>query len=164
MALTGRKLLFAEALASGKSATVAYGDVGYSVRSARTLGPRLANDPEIVEFLADIKKSAAERLGITQEWLLGEFKKNFERCANLVPVRDRKGDQVFIEGPEGQQVPAYTMYDPKAASKFGEMIGKHLKMFTDKVEVGNSDNEPFMTTPVTAEEASRWYQEKMRRS
>lgn len=159
MALNPKQQKFCLHYAAYGNPTAAAIHAGYSANTAEERGRQLLQQVVIEEYLANAKKTPAERLGITQEWLLEKFRANFERCTELVPVLNRKGEQVFIDGPDGQQVPAYTLYDPKAAAKFGEMLGKHLKMFTDKVEVANPEGETFKFEPLTAEEAAQQWQE-----
>ena len=50
---------------------------------------------------------------------------------------DKRGQPVFVEGPFGTEVPAYT-FDSGAVLKGCEMLGRHLKMFTDKIELSGN--------------------------
>jgi phage terminase small subunit len=52
---------------------------------------------------------------------------------------DRAGKPVYVETPDGQVVPAFT-FEPMAVLKGAELLGKHLKMFTDKVEHSGTIN------------------------
>lgn len=161
MALTAKQQAFAEHYVKNGNATAAAIYAGYSEKTAGTVGPLLSKHPAIEAFINEAKKSAAERLGITQQWLLDSFRKNYERCAEMVPVLVN-GKQKYVKNAEGVEVAVFAQYDPKAAAKFGEMIGKHLKMFTEKVELSNPEGETFRHEPLTAEEAARQYQEMIK--
>ena len=56
--LTGQKRKFAQALMSGSSKAEAARKAGYSEKTARSQGSRLAKDPDIIAFLN--KKRAAD--------------------------------------------------------------------------------------------------------
>lgn len=161
MALNEQQQKFCEIYARTGDATKAAIEAGYSKKTAHVYGPKLTTNPEVAKFLAMASKSAAERLGITHEWLLQSFRENYERCTELVPVRDRKGEQVYIDGPGGERVAAYTLYDAKAAKGFGEMIAKHLKMFSDKPQESDEDELPRFE-PLNTEDAAQQYLEMVK--
>jgi phage terminase small subunit len=56
-----------------------------------------------------------------------------ERCKQARPVVDRSGKPVLVETPDGSLLPAYT-FEPQSVLKGAELLGKHLKLFTDKTE------------------------------
>lgn len=74
-----------------------------------------------------------EKLEITREYVLGGIKSTIERCRQAEPVLDKKGNQVYTETEEGEEALAYT-FQSLGALKGYELLGKHLKLFTDKVE------------------------------
>ncbi|PVY81067.1 phage terminase small subunit [Cupriavidus alkaliphilus] len=61
MALTGKKLKFAEAKAQGLSNKQAAIDAGYSAGTAASAGSRLAKDPDVLAHLARKSKAGAAR-------------------------------------------------------------------------------------------------------
>jgi hypothetical protein len=56
-----------------------------------------------------------------------------ERCLQNEPVRDRKGNPLVIETPHGQLATVYT-FQPRAAARALELLGKHMGLFTDRLE------------------------------
>jgi hypothetical protein len=66
-----------------------------------------------------------------------------ERCLQHEPVRDRKGNPVVIETPQGQLAAAYT-FQPGAAARALELLGKHVGLFTDRLEVTARKDEPLL--------------------
>ena len=83
--------------------------------------------------------TASEKLGLDQEWVLSRLMLNAERCLQLRPVLDRKGEQVYSEDPEtGELAPLHTS-DSSGANRSLELLGKHIGMFKEKVEHGVSN-------------------------
>ena len=61
-----------------------------------------------------------------------------ERCKQAEPVILKSGEHVKTENPDGEEVPAYT-FNANGVLKGAELLGKHLAMFTDKVDLTSSD-------------------------
>jgi phage terminase small subunit len=74
---------------------------------------------------------------VTADYVLETILDTIERCKQAKPVLDKRGQPVFVEGPFGAEVPAYT-FDSGAVLKGCEMLGRHLKMFTDKIELSGN--------------------------
>jgi len=51
---------------------------------------------------------------------------------------NRKGEQIYVETPDGDMLPAYE-FDAKDVLKGCELLGKHLGMFVEKHEVYGKD-------------------------
>jgi hypothetical protein len=83
----------------------------------------------------------AAKVEIDQEWVLSRLALVVERCLQNEPVRDRKGNPVMIETPQSQLAAAYT-FQPGAAARALELLGKHVGLFTDRPEVGARSDEP----------------------
>jgi len=71
-------------------------------------------------------QSAAEKLGITPEYVLSGFKEIKEFNAKKQKKYITIGDNTFEEEK---------MIDAQAALRANELLGKHLKLFVDKVEI-----------------------------
>ena len=71
-------------------------------------------------------QSAAEKLGISNEYVLNGIKEiaefNKQKQTKFITV----GDNTFEENK---------MIDPQAALKAHDLLGKHLKLFTDQIEI-----------------------------
>lgn len=124
-----QKKFTAEYLKSG-NATQAAKKAGYSKKTAAKIGSENLQKPDIKEEIG----SAAEKLGIDAQYVLESIKDTMERCKQAKPVLDKKGNQVFVENREGEVVPAY-IFNANAVLKGGELLGKHLSMFTEKLEI-----------------------------
>jgi hypothetical protein len=82
-----------------------------------------------------------ERTKVTQDYVLETIVETVERCKQASLVLDRKGEPVLVETPSGDLAPAYT-FDARAVLKGAELMGRHLKMFTDKQELTGKDGAP----------------------
>jgi phage terminase small subunit len=102
-----------------------------------------ADDP-VDRFAPDADAAALdarpERVGLTQDWVLGRLREVAERCLQHEAVRDRKGD------PTGE----YT-FNVTGANKALELIGRHLGMFAER-QAGQNPNFAVSAEPLSDEE------------
>jgi len=124
------------------NATQAAIRAGYSADSAGAIGAENLTKPEIQAAIQSAMDERAKRTEITADYVLNTVHETVERCRQAAPVLDRKGQQVYVETPGGQLAAAYT-FDAKNVLKGLELLGKHLKLFADRVDIGNADNKPF---------------------
>lgn len=91
---------------------------GYSPRRADAIGYENLRKPEIAATIQAAMNARAERVQRSADDVLRDIQKVKESC--MGEVADQHGN--------------VTMADPKAALKALELEGRHLKMFTDKIE------------------------------
>jgi phage terminase small subunit len=108
MALNPRQSLFVASYLVHKNASKAAMEAGYSAKTAHSIGPRLLDN---VEIQAEIN---AKLTKITQKLDLSVEK-----------IASRLADFAF--GKE--------YCEPRDAIRAAELLGKHLKMFTEKFEM-----------------------------
>lgn len=97
-------------------------DAGFSPRSAGAIVSETLRKPKIQKAI----QSAAEKLGISPEYVLGNFKQ----------IADFNKQKVFkIKNINGEAFNEEEMIDAGAAIKASELLGKHLNLFIDKSEV-----------------------------
>lgn len=149
-----RDLFVAEYILS-KNATKAAQKAGYSAHSAYSQGQRLLKNAEIQQRIAKAQEKRIHRLELTADYVLQGIRETVERCRQIEPVLDRKGEQVYCKTEDGEEVPAFT-FNALGALKGYELLGKHLKLFTDRVE---HLEDPAKTDPEIAE-TIREYAEK----
>lgn len=137
---------FAQELAKGATADEAYQLAGYSANrgNASTLKAKQI----ISDRVAEIVGAIVERVVIDEAYVLTTIKDTVERCRQAEPVRDRKGDIVLTETPDGSVAPAYVFNAPSVL-KGAELLGKHIGMFKERHEHTGKDGGPIETADMT---------------
>jgi phage terminase small subunit len=97
---------------------------GYSEGSARQLAWQLLQRPQVAEYIRFLKAEQTARTKINADYVLQTIIETVERC---------RGGVEKIEIEDGEQIKEFP-YDPKSALKGLELLGKHLKIFTDVSE------------------------------
>lgn len=135
--LTAKQELFVQEYLIDLNATQAAIRAGYSEKTAGQQGFELLKKPEIQSGINAAQQARAERTQINADYVLRTIHETVERCKQAAPVLDKQGKPVLVENGDGELVAAYT-FEPQAVLKGAELLGKHLKMFTDKVEHSGS--------------------------
>lgn len=128
--LTDKQERFVQGLFTGLSQREAYKQA-YDCKSMKdaTIDKRaseIAQKGEIRGRLQELRENVAERNTLTVEWVLNNLKEVAERCLQQEPVMVREGDE-WVESGEYR-------FEHTGANKSLELIGKHLGMFTDKID------------------------------
>lgn len=124
------------------NATQAAIRAGYSTRTAGSVGSENLKKPEIAAAVQAERAKLASRTGISQDYVLSRLKENAERAMQAVPMMDDDGGSLGI-----------FRYDGAVANRALELIGKHLGLFTEKVEHSGSVISGPVTFVVKAREA-----------
>ena len=135
--LTPKQQMFVREYLVDLNATQAAIRAGYSKRTAGQTGFENLEKPEIAAAIQSAMDKRSQRTEITADYVLETIHETVERCKQARQVFDRKGDPVMVETPTGELAPAYT-FDSSAVLKGAELLGKHLKLFTDKHEHSGS--------------------------
>jgi phage terminase small subunit len=143
--LTPKQELFVKEYLIDMNATQAYLRAGYQVNenTAAVNAKRLLSNAKIQAALQEEMDQRAERTKITADYVLNTIHETVERCRQAYPVLDRRGNQVYAETPDGEMLPAYA-FDSKGVLKGCELLGKHLKLFTEKHELTGKDGGPIV--------------------
>ncbi len=120
--MTPKQSAFVDEYLIDLCATQAAIRAGYSARTAASIGERLLRNVEIKQFLSERMAARAERTRITADYVLKTIRDSIERCRQAEPVVDK-------DGPTGEW-----KFEPMAVLKGCELLGRHLKMFTDRIE------------------------------
>lgn len=118
---------------------------GYSAKTAEQQGSRLLSNAKVRDAVEAGKAKVANRIEVTQDYVLSTIVSTVERCKQSEEVRDRKGDIVLTETADGSVVPAY-VFNANGVLKGAELLGKYLGMFTEKVEHTGKDGGPIQFT------------------
>lgn len=157
--MTPRQKRFVEEYLIDLNATQAAIRAGYSKKTAQEQGHQLLRKTSVKAAIDAAMAERSERTGITQDYVLNVIKETVERCSQAKPVLNKKGEPVFVETPDGQLQPAY-QFESFAVLKGAELLGKHLGMFTDKMELSGKNGGPiervteFVLAPFVVEGAT----------
>lgn len=127
--LTDRQKEFVRQYLVDLNATQAAIRAGYSERTASRIGPELLGKTCVREAIEKAQVKRAQRVEVTQDYVINNLVEIVERTMQRAPVMNRKGEQVTDE--EGRNV---WCFDAKGANRALELLGKHLGIFTDKVK------------------------------
>ena len=97
---------------------------GYSAKSAARIGVKLVNKSQVQKAIEEAKVKRSKRVGITQDYVLGNLMEIVERCMQRAPVCNIKGEQ--IQDEQGRDV---WQFNGRDANKALDLLGKHLGMF-----------------------------------
>jgi phage terminase small subunit len=148
MALTAKQQLFVDEYLIDLNATQAAIRAGYSENTAQEQGSRLLSNVMVAEAVQAAMEERSERTKVSAAYVIQTIVDTIERCKQAKAVTYKNGDPVLIETPTGEAVPAYE-FDAGAVLKGAELLGKHLKMFTDKAELSGPNGGPVMVQAIT---------------
>jgi phage terminase small subunit len=128
--MTRKQARFVEEYLIDLNATQAAIRAGYSKKRANAIGYDLLTNTDIHNTINAALADRAARTQVTADYVLAKLKEIVERCLQRAPVVNLKGRQ--IQDEEGRDV---WEFNAPGANKALELLGRHLGMFTDKVEV-----------------------------
>jgi phage terminase small subunit len=131
--LSKKQEMFVKEYLIDLNATQAAIRAGYSKDTAGSIGFENLTKPEIASKINSAMEKRSQAVEITAEKVLKIITDTIERCQQARPVLDKFGKNVLVETEDGEIVPAY-VFEPNAVLRGAELLGKHIKMFTDKVE------------------------------
>lgn len=148
MGLNEQQTLFAHEYIKDYNATQAYIRAGYSPDSAGQASHTLLKNVEVAALVKKLHEAKLLELAGDQNYVLKTIVDTVERCRQAKPVYDRSGEQVMVETPEGEILPAYA-FDAKGVLKGMELLARYHKMLTDKLEATGANGTPINPTPPT---------------
>lgn len=122
--LTDKQAKFCAEYLVDLNATQAAIRAGYSAKTANVQAVEIMAKPHVQERIQSMMTKRAERTEITADYVLRTIVEVIERCKQAEAVRDKEG----VETGEYK-------FDSGAVLKGTELLGKHLKLFTDKHEI-----------------------------
>lgn len=122
--LTPKQAMFVREYLVDLNATRAAERAGYSKKTANEQGARLLANVSVAKSVQAAMDERAKSVDLSATYVIKGIQGVIERCLQAEPVLDKEGT------PTGE----YT-FQAGAALKGYELLGKHLKLFTDKVEV-----------------------------
>lgn len=106
---------------------------GFPIKGAGTQASRLLKKVEIKNEISRLLNKVAPECLVDHKYVIERLKKIVDHCM-LLDVKPVNKDE--LDG----DIDAAPRYDASGANKALELIGRHLKMFTDKLEVKDTTN------------------------
>ena len=136
--LTDKQKRFIEEYLIDLNATQAAIRAGYSERTAYSIGEENLRKPEIKRAIEDAQLKRSSRVQITQDDVIRMLIENIEKSSGtkqVVITQTRKSEDGEFVGDDVAQF----VYEPSSVNKALELLGKHLGMFKDKLDVTTGD-------------------------
>ncbi len=95
---------------------------GYSEKTARQMGSKLLTKANIQEYMQKLMDRRAKKVQISAENVLEDILDTRDTCKNMMTITGDHGGKLFGAALSGR-------------NKANELLGKHLKLFTDKIEL-----------------------------
>lgn len=116
---------------NGKRAAIA---AGYSEKTAEAQASRLLTNVKVRAYADALLEKISKKNLVDAEYVISTIKNTVERCQQAEPVMIKDGDE-WVETGEYQ-------FDSRGVLKGCELLGKHLKLFTEKTEVSGPGGGP----------------------
>ena len=139
--LTAKQQRFVDEYLKDLNATQAALRAGYSEKTAYSVGHENLKKPEIQKAIQEAQNKRSERTEVTQDFVINTIVETINRCRQAEPVMV-KGEQVIEVDVETGELRPVWRFDATNVLKGAELLGKHLGMFKDKVELSGDANNP----------------------
>lgn len=141
--LTDKQKRFVEEYLVDLNATQAAIRAGYSEKTAMEQGYQLLQKTSVQKAIEEAQNKRLERIQISQDEVIRRLIENADIASGkktIVLTQTRKSGDGEIVGDDVAQF----VYEPSSVNKALELLGKHLGMFANKVDV-TTDGKPLPT-------------------
>ena len=141
--LRERQKRFVEEYLVDLNATQAAIRAGYSEKTAMEQGYQLLQKTSVQKAIEEAQNKRLERIQISQDEVIRRLLENADIASGkkaIVLTQIRKSENGEIVGDDVAQF----VYEPSSVNKAFELLGKHLGMFANKVDV-TTDGKPLPT-------------------
>lgn len=148
--LTPKQELFCQEYLKDMNGTAAAKRAGYSKRTAAEQACQILATPKIQERVNELKAARLERVQIDADWVLKriaaiadvDIAKAYDKGGQFLPIKEMPEDlrktitgiDVYKDFTEGVEVGETRKIKLADKLKALELLGRHIKLFTDKVE------------------------------
>lgn len=130
--LTDKQKLFVLEYLVDLNASKAAVRAGYSEKTSRVIASELMDKPAVREAIQFHMDKRAKRTEIDADYVLSTIKKTIDRCAQEEPVME--WDPIAKKMVHTGEY----KFDASNVLKGSELLGRHLKLFTDTVKVDHT--------------------------
>lgn len=116
---------------------------GYSKKTAKEQACRLLTNVHIHKAVDAGLDSVSKRCGVTAEYVLNGLKVVSERCLQKEPVMEFDHEEKrMVQVCDEETGAGIWQFDSAGANRALELMGKHLKLYTEKTEITGKDGAP----------------------
>ena len=102
---------------------------GYSEKTAGVQASRMLKDANILARVRELQAEQTARLCVTADWVVQKLVEVTDKSMQASPVEEWDySEKCMVQTGE-------YVYDSKGATKALELLGKHLGMFTDNINI-----------------------------
>lgn len=139
--LTPKQLMFVKEYMVDLNGTQAAIRAGYSKKTANEQAARLLANVSVAAAVKEEIENRMKRVDISADYVLNTIVETVERCKQEIePIYEGTGDNKRFTGE--------FRFDSTAVLKGAELLGRHLKLWTDKVENTGKDGGPIKTETI----------------
>jgi phage terminase small subunit len=132
---TPRQQRFIEEYPIDLNGTKAAIRANYSENGADVQACRLLGNARIQEAIQKRRAVLAEKADLSVAKVLDTLKVIQGRCLQSEPVYNRDGSRAVVALPDGKEVACAFGFDSKGAIRSTELLGKHLGMFKEGMQL-----------------------------
>lgn len=125
--LTAKQRLFVNEYLVDLNGTQAAIRAGYSEKTANVIASEVLAKPYIQSEIERLVQERERRTKLTADFVLSTIQETIERCKQGEEITDKDGRKLGI-----------WQFEPLAVLKGCELAGKHLRLFTEKLEIEGS--------------------------